>query len=348
MRQHGVGGLCADDPDELLARGAADTRRRCRTRSAAPCGAAGRCPGSRRAPTAGRASARLPVERDREAVRLVADPLDQEQRRALRAAARSASSRSRVKSSSSFFAIPTATRFPARAPRAPRTPPTAAPCRRRSGSGPGTARPSRAACGSAAARPRASRRSRHDSESGLRPRSASRLGTRGSRGRRRWRFSTELGRIGTASGLECSCRCDPTATADSRAPSPRIRNFRYSDRFIRPSSHTTIEATVSAALDRRDVEALDAARNGRQRQHRAQRFERVVVRGDVLVEARLIGDLRVARRQVEQPALLAAASARRGGRGARPAPTASPRASRCRLALSASGRWISGGAGRSA
>src|SRR6185503_7235822 len=26
---------------------------------------------------------------------------------------------------------------------------------------------------------------------------------------------------------------------------PRIRNFRYSDFFIRPSSHTTIDATVS-------------------------------------------------------------------------------------------------------
>jgi hypothetical protein len=26
---------------------------------------------------------------------------------------------------------------------------------------------------------------------------------------------------------------------------PRIRNLRYSARFIRPSSHTTIEATVS-------------------------------------------------------------------------------------------------------
>ena len=31
-------------------------------------------------------------------------------------------------------------------------------------------------------------------------------------------------------------------TSDLR---PRILNFRYSDRFIRPSSQTTIEATVS-------------------------------------------------------------------------------------------------------
>ena len=39
-----------------------------------------------------------------------------------------------------------------------------------------------------------------------------------------------------------------TPSAERRAPSadPWIRNFRYSDRFIRPSSQTTIDATVSA------------------------------------------------------------------------------------------------------
>ena len=72
-----------------------------------------------------------------------------------------------------------------------------------------------------------------------------------------------------------------------------------------------------AALDRGDVEALDASRNRRQVQDGAQCFERVVVGGDGLVEARLVGDLRVARGQIQQPALFAALAARRSGRGAR-------------------------------
>ena len=52
----------------------------------------------------------LAVERHREAVRLVADPLQQPQRRTMRASA-IGSSRSRVKTSSSFLARPIATRF---------------------------------------------------------------------------------------------------------------------------------------------------------------------------------------------------------------------------------------------
>jgi hypothetical protein len=36
------------------------------------------------------------------------------------------------------------------------------------------------------------------------------------------------------------------ANRESRIAVPLIRNFLYSDRFIRPSSHTTIDATVSA------------------------------------------------------------------------------------------------------
>ncbi len=60
-----------------------------------------------------------------------------------------------------------------------------------------------------------------------------------------------------------------------------------------------------AALECRDVETLDAARQRGQRQHGAQGFERVVVGGDVLVEAGLVGHFGVARREVEQTALFA-------------------------------------------
>ena len=55
--------------------------------------------------------ARLAMERHGEPVRLVADPLDEQQRRDRSSASAIGSSRSRVKSSSSFFAMPTATRF---------------------------------------------------------------------------------------------------------------------------------------------------------------------------------------------------------------------------------------------
>ena len=103
---------------------------------------------------------------------------------------------------------------------------------------------------------------------------------------------------------EPSGRPDPEPRTASREP--RILNFRYSALLHPPVFADDHRRDGLAALDRRDVEALDAARHGRQRQHGAQRFERVVVRGDVLVEARLVGDLGVARREVEQPALLAA------------------------------------------
>src|SRR5262249_37703948 len=61
-----------------------------------------------------------------------------------------------------------------------------------------------------------------------------------------------------------------------------------------------------AALDRRDVEALDPPRQRRQAEHVLQGFERVVLRGARLVEARLIRQPRVAVRQVDEAALLAA------------------------------------------
>ncbi len=85
-----------------------------------------------------------------------------------------------------------------------------------------------------------------------------------------------------------------------------MRNFRYSLRLIRPSSQTTIDATVSLPWNRRDVEALDAARQRRQRQHRLQRLERVVLRRGRLVEAGLVGERRVAVREIDEAALLAA------------------------------------------
>src|SRR5262245_31023563 len=57
------------------------------------------------------------------------------------------------------------------------------------------------------------------------------------------------------------------------------------------------------ALNGGNVEALDAPRDGRQTQHVTQRLQRVVVRGDVFVEASLVGHLRVPRCQVQQPPL---------------------------------------------
>ena len=99
-----------------------------------------------------------------------------------------------------------------------------------------------------------------------------------------------------------------------------------------------------AALDRRDVEALDAARNRRQAQDDAQRFERVVVGGDGLVEARLVGDLRVARGEIEQPALLAALRHDEPDAMLAADRSATPERPRSPTRSSAIGRWISGGA----
>src|SRR5262249_1703845 len=61
-----------------------------------------------------------------------------------------------------------------------------------------------------------------------------------------------------------------------------------------------------AALNRGDVEALDAARERGQREHMLQRFERVVLRGLRLVEARLVRDAGVSVREIDEAALLAA------------------------------------------
>ena len=174
------------------------------------------------------------------------------------------STRSRVKISSSFFAMPTATRFAARAPRAPRRPRTAGPCRRRSGSDPETARRARAPCGSAAARPRAWTRSRRGCG---------------------WAW-TAIGsdRLDPVGRRASACERPGFELAVFAAPHPAVfADDHRRDRF--------------AALDRRDVEALDPARKRRQRQHGAQRFERLEVRRDGFAEARLVGHcaLRAAR-----------------------------------------------------
>ena len=83
------------------------------------------------------------------------------------------------------------------------------------------------------------------------------------------------------------------------------------------------------------------------REHGAQRLERVVVRGDGLVEARLVGELRRCVRRDRPGRASRRAAARRCGRGGRRARSATPRALRVSDALSATGRWISGGAPRS-
>ena len=89
MREHGVGGPGADNSSELLARGATnagDAAERGQQRLPPPRADPGDVV-ELRPQIAERA--RLAVECHREAMRLVADPLDQQQRRALVRAARS-------------------------------------------------------------------------------------------------------------------------------------------------------------------------------------------------------------------------------------------------------------------
>ncbi len=107
-----------------------------------------------------RLRAHLPVEADREAVRLVAHALDELQHRRACAAARSARrGRARRSAPRAWRARrPAGRRGPA--PRAPRPRPRAGPCRRRSGRGRAGPCPPRAGACSAAPPPRASRRSR--------------------------------------------------------------------------------------------------------------------------------------------------------------------------------------------
>src|SRR5688500_12935259 len=61
-----------------------------------------------------------------------------------------------------------------------------------------------------------------------------------------------------------------------------------------------------AALDSRDVEAFDATRDGGQTDGRAQRLERVEMRGSNLVELGAVRELGVARRELDERALVAA------------------------------------------
>src|SRR5688572_31570781 len=64
-------------------------------------------------------------------------------------------------------------------------------------------------------------------------------------------------------------------------PPPRSTLFPYTTLF---RAHQ--RGHRFGALDRRDVEAVDAARQFRQSQRLLQRFERVVIGGGVLVETR--------------------------------------------------------------
>src|SRR5207237_9887465 len=95
-----------------------------------------------------------------------------------------------------------------------------------------------------------------------------------------------------------------------RAPRPAPRTVDPELPVLRPL-HPAVLAHDHrrdglAALDRGDVEAFDTPRDGRQVEDGAERFERVVVRRDVLVEPRLIRDLRIPGREIEQSSLLAA------------------------------------------
>ena len=249
--------------------------------------------------------ARLAVERDREAVRLVADALHQQQRRIVRRQRDRIARVARVTA-----ALPSSRCRPrrgsrGRALRARRRPPTAAPCRRRSRSGRETARPARAACDSAAARLRASRRSRRCT-----------AGSRDSRPRCR-------GRLGIGAVLELGVRS---------AADPRMRNFRYSPRRIRPSSHTTIDATVSLPW------IVEMSKHSMRRgsagsaEHALQRLERVVLRRRRLVEPRLVRERGVAVRELHEPALLAALRDDDAHASAGARPTATLRAPRARPA----------------
>ena len=76
---------------------------------------------------------------------------------------------------------------------------------------------------------------------------------------------------------ERSERADPERR---RSADPRILNFRHSDRFIRPSSQTTIDATVSAPGSSRCRSTRSVAESPAGARTSAQGLERVVVRGD--------------------------------------------------------------------
>ncbi len=98
------------------------------------------------------------------------------------------------------------------------------------------------------------------------------------------------------------------AAESSRAPSLQAPDPELP---ILPAPHPPVLADDHrrhgfAALNRRDVEALDAPRQRRQREHVLQRLERVVLRRLRLVEARLVGERGVAVGEIDEAALLAA------------------------------------------
>ena len=201
--------------------------------------------------------------------------------------------------------------------RALRTPPTAVPCRRRSRSGRETVRLARAASGSGAARLRAWPRSR---------RVARRSVARDSLARARSLNPVFRARVPASHGYATSH--EPR----TQAPNPKLP--------ILPSPHPAVLAHHHrrhglAALNRRDVEALDAARQRRQREDGLQRLERVVLRRGRLVEARAVRERGVARRQIHQAALLAALRHDDAHAAAGTSTTATSRALRARPARTA-------------
>ena len=221
--------LAPTTPTQLLARGAADAGEAAERGAAAPCAGAGRCRAHRRAPTADRASTapcggtspRTGAPRRGSAAAAAApDRLS---------ASAIGSSRSRVKSSSSFFAMPTATRFarPSCLERlvGGRELPLAAVDHDQIGKRPAVLEH---ACDSGAGRPRASPRSRRG------------IGAR----------------LGCGLGLGVSRR---------RQPDPELPVLALLHPAVFAHHH---RRDGLAALDRRDVEALDAARQRRQAQHR--------------------------------------------------------------------------------
>ena len=184
-----------------------------------------------------------------------------------------ASAESRVKTSSSCLARPMATACRGRRRAARRRRPTAGPCRRRSRRGLERDRPIRGPA-IARRRPRASTRSRR-------------------------------GCAATA-GFPAGASARPARAVGSGTSRPAaMRNLRYSLRRMRPSSQTTIEATVSlpwmVEMSKHSMRRGSAAGPGD-----PQRVERLGVLQRPVVGPRVIRERGVPDRQIEQAAFLAA------------------------------------------
>src|SRR5262249_50141994 len=115
----------------------------------------------------------------------------------------------------------------------------------------------------------------------------------------------------------------PWPQAASSAPDAELSVLAFAHPAVFAHDHRRHRL---AALARRDVEALDAARQRRQREYVLQRLERFVLRGLGLVEARLIGDAGVAVGEIDHPAFFAAL--RHHDADAPPGPCRQPRLER--------------------